>query len=382
LNILYLHNKTNISGGEQSLLNLWINIDRKKYIPYLLVPGDGPFGRAAGEIGVNTGYCRVPKIHPKNFIGIIQAIRGILKFCRSRKIDIIHSYTPRNNILAAVSARILGVPVVWHERNLIFGNEKDISRMLAFLPDRIVCNSHAIAKRFLRSEKLPDRVAVVINGVNLNNFRPRDARRQIVDRYRLDEKKVVGLVSNLGERKMPEYFIQACPYVAERFPDCRFLIVGGEFGDEDAGRTQALIEMTSKLNIQDRVVFTGFVSNVDEVVSAFDIGVAVTEKEACSRAILEMMACGKPVVCFDTGGNAELVRDGVTGVLVPFGNIKGLAEAVVDLLANDDKRNEMGRNARRSAERDFDVKKNAAKIQRIYTSLVERRTQAPRYVII
>lgn len=377
MNILYLHNKTNISGGEQSLLNLWENMDRKKYVPYLLVPGDGPFSRAARKLGVVTHFFRVPQIHPKNFFGLGRAMRRILRVCKSKEIDAIHSYTPRNNVLGALAARLLGISIIWHERNLPFGNERDISRLLRFLPDKIICNSYAIAKRFLHAGALPGNVTVVINGVNLKKFRPRTAAANIVDQFRLANQRVVGLVSNLGKRKMPEYFIQACARIAERCPDCCYLIVGGEFGPEDVGRMAALIELTRKLGIQDRVRFTGFVSNVEEVIPSFDIGVAVTEKEACSRAIIEMMACAKPVVCFDTGGNAELVSDGRTGTVVPFGDINALADAVVGLLVDDGKRTAMGGNARARVEKQFDVRKNAAKIEGIYSCLVFERNRRP-----
>ena len=105
----------------------------------------------------------------------------------------------------------------------------------------------------------------------------------------------------------------------------------------------------------------------------FDIGVAVTEREACSRAILEMMASGKPVVAFDTGGNAELIEHGVTGILVKFGDKKTFTRSVVDLLEDEEKRRKMSIQARRRAEEHFDVRINAQKTQEIYSELIGRK---------
>jgi glycosyltransferase involved in cell wall biosynthesis len=269
-----------------------------------------------------------------------------------------------------MAGRILRIPVIWHERNLVFGNEKDVSRKLSFLPNRVICNSHAIAERFKRKGKLPGKVKVVLNGVDLESFRPREANKEIIDRFRIDSKRVVGLVSNLGKRKMPEYLLDICPHVLKRSPDTLFIIVCGEFGENDRGRKAELEAMASSLGVSDHVIFTGFVSNVSEIIQVFDIGVAVTEKEACSRAILEMMASGKPVVAFQTGGNAELIEHGVTGILVNFGDRKTLASAVVDLVQDEQGRREMGIRARYRAEDHFDVGINAKKTQEIYSELI------------
>ncbi|NQT04142.1 MAG: glycosyltransferase family 4 protein, partial [Planctomycetes bacterium] len=302
LRILYLHNMVNISGGEQSLVNLWNSLDKNRYVPFLMVPKDGLFVKAARKIGVKVSLCDVPQLRPKNVLKILNALIRLAAYCRQKRIRVIHSYTPRNNILAAVVGKIMGIPVVWHERNLIFGDEIDISRRFYFLADKIICNSQAIAERFRNKNGIPSKVEVVLNGVDLETFRPQKADPAILREYDLSRRKVVGLVSNLGKRKMPEYLLEASPYILERYPDTAFFIVGGEFGEEDKGRKRELEENARNLGVGGRVIFTGFVSDVSHIIQVFDVGVAVTEKEACSRAILEMMACGKPVVAFNTGG--------------------------------------------------------------------------------
>ena len=85
-----------------------------------------------------------------------------------------------------------------------------------------------------------------------------------------------------------------------------------------------------------------------------------------------MMACGKPIIGFNTGGNPELIEDGVSGKLVEFGNIRALAEAIVGLLNDDAQRKAMGSQARLRTERLFDVRVNARKIQEIYAELICR----------
>lgn len=286
------------------------------------------------------------------------------------RVRFIHSYTPRNNILAAIVGRLLGIPVIWHERNIIYGSEKDLSRRFDFLPNRIICNSKAIAERFRKKRGIPSKVNVIFNGIDLEKFRPGSVRPEIIKNHNLSGRKVVGLISNLDKRKMPEYLLYASPYILKKYPDSFFLIIGGEFGETDKGRTNELKEMVKNLGIDEYIEFAGFMSNTSDIIRAFDIGVAVTEKEACSRAIIEVMASGKPIVAFDTGGNSELIKHGVTGVLVKFGDTQRFSDAVVSLLKNEAKRSEMGMNARKRAEKYFNVKINCRKTESIYAKLI------------
>jgi glycosyltransferase involved in cell wall biosynthesis len=368
--VLFLHNKTSISGGERSLLNLFDNLDRVCFLPLLIVPSNGPFAREAAQRNVAVSYVPVPKLTLKNVLDIISTLIKLCAFCKHSHIHIIHSYTPRNNILSAITGRMLGIPVIWHERNIPVSGEKDISRHYSFLPERIICNSNAVAERF--KTKYLSKVNVVINGVDTTHFSPGIPPKELHDKINPENKPVVGLISNLGKRKMPEYFLDAAGHILKSLPQVIFFIVGGEFSEEDKGRQEELVRLTEKSGIRDHIIFTGFVPNVVDYVRLFDIGTAVTEKEACSRAILEMMACGKPIVGFNTGGNPELIEDGVSGKLVEFGNIRALAEAIVGLLNDDAQRKAMGSQARLRTERLFDVRVNARKIQEIYAELICR----------
>jgi len=170
--ILYLHNKSEISGGERSLLNLWSNLNKKKYKPYLVIPSEGQFGNEANKQGVEILNLCVPKLNLRNIKRIIQCIITLRRYIIVNKINIIHSYTPRNNILGAFAGKISGVPIIWHERNLIFGKEKDISKRFMLLPEIIICNSAAVAERFKKKNRMPNKVQTILNGVDVSKFLP------------------------------------------------------------------------------------------------------------------------------------------------------------------------------------------------------------------
>jgi glycosyltransferase involved in cell wall biosynthesis len=170
--ILYIHNKTGISGGERSLLNLWRHMDREMFELFLILPGEGPFSEKAREYGVNIFYSKAPAFILKNLFRAVKTLFDWSRYVLNNRISLIHSYTPRNNILSGIIGRLFFRPVIWHERNLIYDDKFDVSRRFMFLPNRIICNSYAIAERFKHKDYRPAKVQVVHNGVDLNKYNP------------------------------------------------------------------------------------------------------------------------------------------------------------------------------------------------------------------
>src|ERR1700691_6033800 len=96
-NILYLHNKSEISGGERSLLGLWENFDKWVFYPSLMVPREAEFSRQASRLGVKIIPYSFPQIRPWKIIDIVKALNFLGKFIKQENIQLIHSYTARNN---------------------------------------------------------------------------------------------------------------------------------------------------------------------------------------------------------------------------------------------------------------------------------------------
>ncbi|MBF0571566.1 MAG: glycosyltransferase family 4 protein [Candidatus Omnitrophica bacterium] len=366
INILYLHNITQISGGERSLLNLWKNLDRQQFEPFLIIPREGQLSHAAYGLGVNVSFLDIPPMHPKNILKLLGTARQLYRFLRLNRINIIHSYSPRNNILSALVAKLSGLPVIWHERNLIYQDEPDRSRQFFFLPKRIICNSTAVAKRFEHKEKFSRKVKVVPNGVDLEKFKILKEDRSLKIRFGLDGMKVVGMVTNLNKRKRVEFLLETIPFVIKKISNVKFLIVGGEFPSEDGCRLKELQSLVEHLGIQKYVIFTDFQDDVLPFLNMLDLFVHVTLKEACSRAILEAMASSKAVVAINDGGNPELVDHLKTGILIDPENREEFSEKIIELLLDDQKRMVMGQQGRKKAEELFDVKRNTRETQQVY----------------
>jgi glycosyltransferase involved in cell wall biosynthesis len=146
---------------------------------------------------------------------------------------------------------------------------------------------------------------------------------------------VIGVVGRMKRYKYVDHVLQAMPAVLKERPDARLLIVGD--GD-DRPRLQELVH---KLGINGAVTFTGYVSDAEKVamLQTMWFSVATSSKEGWGLTVLEANACGTPVIATDVPGLRDAVKDGETGVLVPFGDVRKLEQEMLALL-NDPARRE------------------------------------------
>ncbi|MFH0754193.1 MAG: glycosyltransferase family 4 protein [Candidatus Omnitrophota bacterium] len=371
VDVLYVHNASMISGGERSLLQLWAALDRALFTPHVLLPQDGVFAQEIRRSGVDVAFWRAPALRPWTTPDILRARRGLMEIVRLKNIRLIHSYAPRNNLLSSWVGRDAGVAVVWHERNLLWQGEGDVSRMCLGWPDGIICNSRAVAARFQVKGMIPDKVRVILNGVDADYFMPSVCKAEDKARLGWGTRKVLGVVTNLEPRKGVEVFLDIAAAMARQCPDVLFVVVGGCYGSGDR-RVAALKQRALELGLEDNLVWMGFQSDVRPFVRAFDIHVHVTMQEACSRAILESMSMRVPVVAFDDGGNPELIVDGETGYLVPSGRADLMVQRLVSLVDRDVELLKTGQAARQRVQAVFNAQRNAIQTQAFYQELGRR----------
>ena len=151
--------------------------------------------------------------------------------------------------------------------------------------------------------------------------------------------------------------------------DVFFVMVGGAYGPLEEERMAQLRQAVKALGLDGRVIQTGFKEDVRPWVQALDVLCHPTRQEACSRAILEAMACGAAVTAFNDGGNPELIVNNESGRLVPAGDEEALAKAVLDLLDDAPARNAMGQAARERVKEHFTLRRNAEATMELYEAL-------------
>jgi spore coat protein SA len=165
------------------------------------------------------------------------------------------------------------------------------------------------------------------------------------------------------KHKGVEDFVDAAERVLEQNPKARFLVMG-RF-DESNAFHQRLRRKAEEVG-GSRVVFTGYVQDIERAYAALDIYVVPSRhKEALGNVNLEAMAAGLPVIATDRGGIPETIIDGETGYLVEAERPSALATRILQLIEDESLRCQMGDNARRHVEENFRLSKTVSEVEQI-----------------
>lgn len=281
--------------------------------------------------------------------------------------DVLHTYFFWSIVYGRMlRARGLVPRLVENREDLGFNwglHEYAVLRLTKNVPDRVVCVSEAVRERVLDREGLdPSRVAVIRNGVAPPT--PRDEAVRGAVRAELgvpSGSPLVGMVANYNRPvKGAAYFVDALPLVARAVPDVYFALIGlGENRVDLQQRAEAA-------GVGDRLIFTGFRSDIDRLYEALDISALTSLSEGLSITLLESMRHGVPVVATRVGGNPEVVRHSETGFLVPPRDPKSFAAEVVRLLRDSDLRTRFGDRARKVVRESFAIEDVAAAYADVY----------------
>ena len=195
----------------------------------------------------------------------------------------------------------------------------------------------------LVSRYFPGYYNIIPNGVDVEHF---EVEREPVPQY-ADGRPNVLFVGRLEKRKGVKYLLQAFAEVKTEMPEARLLVVGPPTRAASGYR-----RWVAERGLPD-VEFIGYVT-YDELARyhhTADIVVApATGNESQGIVLLEAMAAGRPLVASNIEGYASVVTHGVEGLLVTPKDARSLAAAIIELLADPDKRREMGKNGRQRAE--------------------------------
>jgi glycosyltransferase involved in cell wall biosynthesis len=361
--ILYFSSLAELGhGGQESLLQLIRHLDPVLYRPVAVVSREGSLSRRLRELAVTVEVLPLPRIRPAaigRMCGCLQTLRRIVA---RERIAILHSDGPRNTVYAGLLGRWTGRPVVWHARS----SEHDpFDRLLARLSSRIILVADALAPRFPAARDR-GKAITIHNGVDTRCFAPSAAPAERGAFGLAPSDLVVTVTGKVEPLKGQHLLIEAVGALGERFPVLRALFAG-EVVDEAYHRR--CLRRAEALGVADRVRFLGHREDVAGLLRASDISASTSLREAFSRAIIEAMASGLPVVAADAGGAREAIIEGETGFVVPPDNPAALGRKLALLAASAELRGRLGRAARQRALECFDIRDNVARTCAVYENL-------------
>ncbi|HUX06201.1 MAG TPA: glycosyltransferase family 4 protein [Acidobacteriota bacterium] len=239
--------------------------------------------------------------------------------------------------------------------------------------DEVICISEILKGYMIHNGVPATKLHVVPNGVDHFQFKPGPKDAEIVARYNLDKKVVVGFTGSFNFFSDVMAFTDILKRICDRHAEATFLFVGkGPAGDE--------IEAAAKQKgLENRLVFTGAVPHKEVIryLSAMDIVISPYRGDylfyGSSLKLLEYMAAGKPAVVTALGQIKELVQDGYNGMLYNWDDDEAMLRKLSLLISAEELRRRLGENARRTIEADWTWEKQAAKIAGVLQQAIESR---------
>ena len=235
--------------------------------------------------------------------------------------------------------------------------------------DKLIVVSHALKKKLLVNHNIPEeKIQTIYNAIDLQEYRP-DAFNGFSGKIRnefgiRDTEFMICAIGRMVWQKGFEFFVKALPQIVHEVPKVRCLFVG------DGPLRRSLQALTHSLNVDDRVIFTGFRSDIKNFLSALDILVVPSILEGFPMITLEAMASGKPIVATRIEGITEQIMDGRDGILVPAQNHDVIAATVLQLIKDEQLRRRLGTAARTRIERSFSFENMLKETEKVYLSLV------------
>jgi len=331
IRILHTIDTTGPGGAETVFLNLVKGLNVSEYHSTVVIGGSGWVCDELKKIRIDPIF--VNPFGAFNF----RYLLSLVNIVRKHNIDIIHSHLFGANLYCCLAGLICRVPVVstFHgfvdvDENSKLNNLK--LKIIARGSSKIVCVSKSLQEHFIKQHNLPlQKLIVIFNGIDTSYFKPqRDF--SIRSKLHLDTNDIlVGAIGNLRPAKSYETLLSAARIVIDSNPRVRFVIAGDTEGDV-YGRLQKMIR---ELQLENHVYFLGFVTETCKLLNNLDIYVLSSVSEGFSISTIEAMACGIPVVATRSGGPEEIIKNGLTGCLVPPRDKFAMANAILACLGSD-----------------------------------------------
>ena len=369
LKVLHICDSLSVGGAERLILGMVEQMDRSRFeihVCSLKVIRNDYLRPDFERMGVP-----LYSVNAKRFYSL-RTFQNIARYVREHDIDIVHTQLTSADIIGRVVGAMTGRPVISTLQNdpQDYNRERLDRRWLERLTmhlckPRLVAVSHRIREMFIKEWRVPaDALAVIYNAVSMEQY------LHIPAGAPADEAGTGVTITTIGRlttQKAQHHLLEAARIVLDQRPDTRFLIVG-------QGRLEESLKAQAyTLGISDRVTFTGPRRDIPDILAQSDIFVLSSLWEGLPLTAIEAMASARAVVLTDVGGNRELVETGANGLIVPPSDVPALAEALLALVNDPQRRVAFGKAARERVRVDFSIETVTRQYEALYEGVAQQQ---------
>ncbi len=363
MNILQIISSSRTSGAEKHVIVLSQYLQKLGHTVTVVCPPHGWLPEQLKLAGVNIILLPMRgKLAPKSVISMV-------KFVKANNVDVIHTHLTRATYMGVIAGALAKVPVI----STVHVLTKDAAYRWLPRGNRhwVVAVSNFLRDGLLNRGVSDMRVHTVYNGTEIDPEHVPTLEQNALVRKELGfaaDVVLVGQVGRVDEFKGAQLLVETVKSVVQKCPHINFVFIG----QADPDFEKLLKQIAESNGVLDKITFLGVRNDVARILGALDIVTLPSLNEACSMAIIESMASGRPVIATLAGGNPELVEDGVTGLLVER-NEQSLCSAILDLANDPIKRDSMGHAASRRAKEMFFAPVMAKNMEGVYSRILGLR---------
>ena len=314
--VLYLMPNAVAGGAERATLLMLASHDRRRYEPGVVFFTPGPLVEQAAALGVRT-HVLGRAMRLRNPLSVAAAIAEIARTTRRDGYAVIHSCMSYAQLVGGPAGSVAGVPTVFYQHGPV-GSWMD-GAATAVRCDHILANSRftADAQRAKAWRSRPITVAPCATELQITDQERPRLRAAVNDEHHIPpDASAIGIVARFDPWKGIDVALRAAAPLLRERPGWRFIVVGGQYRQFHDGYGEQLKALASREGVAAQVVFTGYRLDVRPYYARLDALVhSSLQPEPFGLTIIEAMAAGVPVVAARGGGPADIVDEGIDGLL-------------------------------------------------------------------
>ena len=385
LKVCHVITRLIVGGAQENTVLSCALLDRVKYDTLLVT---GPQTGSEGELHSEACGHGVRLVILASLVREVSPLKDLLavvalwRLLRRERPHVVHTHSSKAGVLGRVAAWLARTPIVihtihgwpFHDCTLPFVRWLWVTteRVAARCTDRLIVVTPRDRDKGLGAEiGSPLQYVVIRSGVDVTPYLDGASHRAAV-RHALgipEVAPVFGSVTRLSPQKDPRTLLAAAALVIRQVPDAYCVIVG------DGPLRGELEHLAHEFGAGSRVLFTGIRRDIPALLSAFDVFVLSSLWEGLPRVIPQAMAASLPIVASGVDGVAEVLEDGVSGLLVPPRTVHNMADRIICLLTDRDLAQNLAKNAGARLH-EFDLRLMIAQLEALYDELARFRRPA------
>lgn len=313
------------------------------------------------------------KIREFNFEGGLKfsSIIKLIKELKNGNFHIVHCHGLYPSIWGRIAAIFARVKIrIIHCQNLYYGiliRDRIKLWFLSLFTTKVIAVSEAVKKSLVEFIWInPKKISVIYNSASEIKLQSSYRKKELRENFGIEDNDfVIGNIGRLTWHKGHFYLLEAFANCKSQVANCKCIIVGDGF------EMNKLKQEAENLKLKDSIIFTGFRSDIENILSIMDVFVLPsTLTEGLPLVLAEAASAGLPLIATSVGGNTEIVFNGVNGFIVKPRDISALTDKIIYLINNPIDREKMGNESKKIWNRYFTLGKMLEKIDNLYKNYV------------